>query len=282
MWKLSLPDNNDSINELIIALTYKNGDPKYSLSEEEVDSVNSIYLRYEEIEGTPNPELEGRDLSRRTRSAIQEGYKEVQIKRRLAGLRSRLMLAADRCPCCGISVVTDLDHHLPNSVYKPLSVYSSNLIPFCHKCNNKKRAHASTDPSEQFVHVYYDEVPEDVQFLVAGTSLLNGALIVNYTVVHVDEMDGELYERINFQINRIQLNIRLKQEVNIFLFSFLVSLDGAYGGGGNAVTVAELLDSYAEYFSRKMGLNDWRTALLISLSNNEEFCDGGFRSCLGL
>ena len=43
-----------------------------------------------------------------------------------------------RCPLCGLNYVYDLDHYMPKSIYPQYAVHPQNLIPICHRCNNKK------------------------------------------------------------------------------------------------------------------------------------------------
>lgn len=139
MWSLPLPDNENSREIITTALTYKDGNAKYELSEEEYETIDSIYLRYEELNGKVHEDLLANSLTNETKDAIHDGYNEIQEKNRLSAYRSELLLSAERCPCCSIGVADELDHHLPRSIYKSLALYSSNLVPMCHKCNNKKK-----------------------------------------------------------------------------------------------------------------------------------------------
>ena len=118
MWSLPLPDNENSREIITTALTYKNGDPKYQLTEEEYEVIISIYERYEELTGKVHGDLLADTLSDETNQAIHDGYNEVQENKRLTDYRSALLLSADRCPCCSISAADELDHHLPRSIYK--------------------------------------------------------------------------------------------------------------------------------------------------------------------
>lgn len=42
------------------------------------------------------------------------------------------------CPICGLRDATDLDHYIPRQLFPEFSIHPYNLIPICHKCNNKK------------------------------------------------------------------------------------------------------------------------------------------------
>lgn len=274
MRKVNLPNNDNALEDLKTALTYKNGDAKYSLSAQELETLDALYKKYDDLKGFADDDFKSINLSDATNNAIHDAYDEVQEKKRLQDLRSRILMSVDRCPYCRILDADELDHHLPQSVYKALSVYSSNLLPMCHKCNNKKRAVPGTDITKRFTHVYFDEFPDFPQ-LVANVSFINNSLIVKF------EIDGSniselLYQQLSFQIKRINLDGRLKKEWNIYLTSFGISLDNEFSRG-NGDSVRGLLIQHYEQNKRTFGHNDWRTALLLGLASCEAFCDGGFK-----
>jgi len=280
MWKLQLPDNTNSMTDLITALTYVNGTSKHALTEDEKDIIKGLYLEYESLHGTYSLNLIGDTLSNETNNAIHDGYSEVQEEGRLKDLRSRLMLQANRCPCCGINAVTDMDHHLPRSVFKALAVYSSNLVPLCHKCNNKKRVVTGEDPEKRFVHVYYDNVPDDIQFFKATSEIVENGLKIKFFVEQVNGISDELFQKLKFQVKKVKLNKRLQKEINIFLLSFVTNIENVYIGNNPSESVKVFLEANHKTFKNNMGLNDWRTVLLNSLANNDTFCNGGFRCIL--
>ncbi|MFL5762365.1 MAG: HNH endonuclease [Bacteroidia bacterium] len=279
MWKAILPENKNSLSELDTALTNQNGHKKYNLNASERKIIAGIYKNYETLKGVAHEDLEGNDLSKKTKEVIRDLYGEVQEKGRLNSLRSRLLLEVNRCPCCSISVADELDHHLPRSKYSPIAIYSSNLVPICHKCNNKKRTLAGEDPNERFIHVYYDQVPENNQFLKMDHAIERDTLIFNFYVEKVEGLTDLMFEQISFQIERVNLNKRLKKEVNTFLSSFAVGMKIAYGDERKE-NVKRFLSENGKYFEAKFGLNDWRTVLLYKLAECDIFCDGAFSRIL--
>lgn len=282
MWSLPLPDNENSREIITIALTYKNGDPKYQLEEEEYETLISTYERYEELNGKVHDDLLANTLSDETKQAIHDGYNEVQEKKRLTDYRSALLLSAERCPCCSISAADELDHHLPRSIYKSLALYSSNLVPMCHKCNNKKRVAAGTESSNSFLHIYYDQIPTEDRFLKANVELVDGKLKVSFEIENIESLDDDLYEMMTFQSTRVNLNDRLLKEINLFLTPFYVSMEPLYEITSEPNMIKNLLLAAEGKFNSTMGVNDWRSSLLYALAHNYEFCDGGFRNALGV
>ena len=94
-------------------------------------------------------------------------------------------------------------------------------------------------------------------------------------------MPDDLYQKLCFQVGRLELNARYPAEINILLSSQKASLEMNYAPPGNAAQVAKLLKENALSYEKSFGLNDWRTALMHSLADNNDFCDGGFRNVLG-
>lgn len=282
MWSLTLPDNENRREIIRTALTYKNGTPKYELTEDEYNTIESVYERYEELNGKVHTDLLAPTLSDTTKSALHDAYVEVQEKNRLESYRSKLLLSAERCPCCSIGAADELDHHLPRSVYKSLALYSSNLVPMCHKCNNKKRTAAGTEPTNSFLHVYYDQVPSEHRFFFANVQFVDNKLRIFFEIVNIDELSDDLYEMMTYQSARVDLNNRLLKEVNIFLTSFYVSMEPLYTATSDPELIKKLLLIGEKQYGQKMGINDWRSSLLYALAQNFEFCDGGFRNVLGI
>lgn len=278
MWKLSLPDDNRRLDELSTALTYKNGSPKYTLLPGEQAEIEKIYDFYHENRGLPHKFLEGEMISDNTKAALKACYAEVQENGRLSDLRARLFLNAKKCPLCGIEATTDLDHYLPESKYHCLSIYSKNLIPTCHKCNNKKRT-AVVINGVGFLHLYYFQEPEEV-FFIAKTAMINSALTISFSIEHIAGFSQGIYDSLCFQMERINLNNRLVAEANDFLGGMFVPFEMTFNSSGKEGLRA-LLKSTRDNYTLRFGLNHWKRALIDSLSMNEEFLNGGFKTALG-
>jgi hypothetical protein len=279
MWKVALPEFTNAHLELKTALTYADGSPKYELSAAEKVRIGEIYDEYESQKGVSKESLKGTDLSDDTLSALYSAYSEVQEANRLSSLRARILLNV-LCPCCGISMSDEIDHHLPRSIFQTLSIYSSNLVPICHKCNNKKRTVTGENPFERFIHVYYDTVPDKKQFLNAEVSIKEDKLLIKYFVSKIPELSDLIYQQLAFQSKRVNLDKRLNKETNVFMLSFFFGMKEAFDKKGSKAVKA-FLKSNAKTFQKNLGLNSWRTVLLLSLSNNDEFCGGKFLDVLG-
>jgi hypothetical protein len=281
MWTLPKPNNDDAIDNLKTAFTKADGTETYPLTQAEKDEIKKIYSKYDDSLGRPKVELEGPSLSAELKDALYLAYTEVQEGRRLQRLRDRIKLLALRCPLCGIGPATDLDHHLPRSRFKGLSIYVRNLVPMCHSCNNKKRTVAGDTPDQQFIHAYFDTLPQE-RFLVANVSVSDSGITVDFKVNHTATMPQDIYDRISFQLDRLNLVERYRPEVNVFLESQKDSFELVFGAEKNAEQLRNFLIRSANSHERSFGLNDWRTALFHGLAACDAFCTGGFRMVFAL
>lgn len=278
MWTLLPPDGIDEQEIINTALTYKNGEPKYRLSNAEKKQIVNIYARYDQLEGKEHDDLKGFDvLSQESLQVMRDAYGEVQAQGRLSDYRSKLLLSAQRCPCCSITDADEVDHYLPRSVFGALSLYSKNLIPLCHQCNNKKGTTRDAE-NNRFLHAYFESVPTDEMFFIAKTNIVDGALVVKFSIERTENLSMNAFLMMQFQMKKVRLNKRLKKEVNIFLMSYVNAIDTVYSIRDDARDVHDFLMKEVNTFTQRLGLNDWRTALLFSLSKNKCFCNGGFKT----
>jgi hypothetical protein len=279
MWSLKKPDNGASLRDLKTALTLVNGTPVYALSAGEIIGLAQLYRDYDAIGGNPNPGFVSGGLDAALCQALYEAYAQIQQGGRLAALRSMLLEATDRCPACGIGPVTDLDHHLPRSPFRPFALYVRNLVPYCGTCNNAKRA-IGTNLAETFPHPYFANFPHG-RFFTAHCVLKNGALTTTFSITQITGMSDALHAQLSFQFERLRLNARYDAEINVFLSGHAISLEDAYGSDRNLARVADWARRSAVRLEHSFGLNDWRPAVLYGIADCAEFCDGGFVQALG-
>jgi len=268
MKKLIPPDNTNCTSHISTAFTYANNSPKYNITRDEVDTISKIYEKYDDLKGREDDEFKSILLSNYLNSALENSYNEIQEKGRLSSLREEILLSVNRCPFCGITAAEELDHHLPKSIYKSLGIYNRNLIPSCHICNNKKRTLVGIP------HIYFDDFLEE-HFLIAEVKMESGALSVQFKV-DPQNLSPEEFEMIDKVIKRIDLNNRLQEECNIYLSSFSITMEMSFDSFKKE-GVRQFLISQYEQNLRQFGQNDWRTAVILALSNCEGFYNEGFK-----
>ncbi|MER8370226.1 HNH endonuclease [Mesorhizobium sp. M0902] len=271
MWLLDKPNVRSVRKQLDTALTLVNGNAVYALSAAERTAIAAAYTLYDRERGCPHPDLLTCGLTAPCLTALYRAYNEVQKGGRLKGLRRSLLHGAETCPLCGFAEPTQLDHYLPRHQYRGLSIYPRNLVPACGPCNNVKRTHVGAGDDE-LVHPYFDELPDE-DFFVADITMTGAALVATF-IINPDSIDPVLAARLQFQLERMQLNQRYRKQINIFLFGQRTGMLRVYAAGGEAALRAFLLAAAAD-LDRDFEQHDWRAALMRGLAACDPFCTGG-------
>lgn len=251
----------------------------HDITDAEVDAVVALYDRYQADHGTPCNEFKGESLPAALCDAIHAAYDKTQEGRTLHSVRELLLKGVDLCPVCEIDPATELDHHLPRAVFKPLAIHTRNLVPMCHPCNHAKLA-GFDEGGMGFLNPYYDVLP-DVDFLEASIDLVDGALIVSFAINPAAVLPAGYCDRLTAQMHALDLNARYQKEVNAYVSSHAAALHLAYRGMGQE-GVRKLLRLQTNYEIRAFHRNHWRPTLLQALADHDAFTAGGFADVLPL
>jgi hypothetical protein len=281
MRSLPRPNRDDARAQLEKALEIyqrKGVQHGYAVSPEQLDNLIALYDAYDAAGGAPLEDLKGPKLAEELKAAIHDGYRFTQAGGKLEPIRTSLMSGVEHCPICGITGPRELDHYLPKSGYRTLAIYVRNLVPLCHDCNQSKSTQEAGQPEHQFVHPYFEELP-DVQFLRATITLANGALTVDYDIDPAADLPEILQARLSFQFERLKLNKRFQREINTYLTSHAVMLAMTFDAGGGE-SVSLFLNRQANVERRAFHRNHWRPVLLGALADHQAFCAGGFQEVL--
>ena len=76
-------------------------------------------------------------------------------------------ISRTKCPYCGISESSHLDHFLPRAKFPEFSIYSPNLIYVCSICNSTYKGDDVVNSlgERKFFNPYFDNFIEDIQFV---------------------------------------------------------------------------------------------------------------------
>jgi hypothetical protein len=236
-----------------------------------------LYNIYERCFGAACEELKGATLPTTLLDAIHSAYEKTYEGRQLYSLREMLFKGVALCPICGIGPPIELDHHLPQSLFKPLSIHARNLVPMCHPCNHAKLAGFGTDGAA-FLHVYYDEFP-DLDFLKVDLTLDGATLVAAFAIDTTTALPVEFAGRLSSQMLTLGLDDRYQQEINTYLVSHSAALHTVHGAGGQE-SVRAMLRIQAAVETRAFHRNHWRPALLRALEEHDGFTNGGFATVL--
>lgn len=185
----------------------------------------------------------------------------------------KLMLLAplNRCPFCGIGTVTTLDHYLPKTEFPTFSVLPYNLVASCKDCNTGKLASYATIQNTQTLHPYYDNFTTE-QWLFARvlqTSPVSIEFYVNPPITwsQVDK------DRVQSHFDNYKLDIRFSVEASNVLAD--LQTEFMMFKSSSLVIQQELEKKATSYYSSYK--NSWQTALYQELSQNQWYCEEGFR-----
>ncbi|OIQ19966.1 MAG: hypothetical protein BM556_05615 [Bacteriovorax sp. MedPE-SWde] len=163
------------------------------------------------------------------------------------------------CPFCGFGEITDVDHFLPSSSYPEYSIYTNNLIPSCHRCNNLKNNSGLVN-----FHPYFDNVINS-EFLVCNltnkrqTVLFSGRFSIDYSLLTTTESS---------LVNDVYGKLDLIERFESVVTNHVEGIRTDYDKIRNFVTIQIFLQSHYDSKLQLHGPNHYKTATAKSLLNN--------------
>lgn len=282
MRNLPLPSRDEDRADLRKAVrqyTYGGIMRGHVLTDQELDDIIDLYDAYDAAEAIASDVLKGADLPETLLETVRAAYDRTQEGRRLQAIRELILKDVSLCPVCGIGPADELDHHLPRSAFRPLAIFTHNLVPMCHPCNHAKLA-GFGEAETGFLSPYYDILP-DVDFLQVSVQIAGEALVVEYAIDETALLPAGYPQRLASQMTTLHLNDRYQQEVNTYLYGHAVALHMQFTTGG-AAAVQSFLNLQAAYERGRFYRNHWRPVLLTALANHAAFTAGGFTEILKL
>lgn len=259
MWKLEKPLLDDAIRDIKKIIAESGG----VISSAEGNTLSYIYRLYDRGQGYIHPSDNDR-CSTEVQDTLYNMYKQKTYEgQKLYYIRKELFKLADICPMCGIGEPSQLDHQLPRSIYKSLSLCRLNLVPVCSMCNNKKKDKDST----RFIHPYYQEFPNGKMFLVANIHINEKKHVVSWKYeFDVHGIDDKLREKIHYQASVIKLLRRIQKASNSFVSEMFYCSTFQ-----SPKALKRFLQNEFNKKTHLYGLNDWRTVLLHALFTSPKF-----------
>ena len=248
----------------------------YTPSSSEIDDIIDLYEQYDVATGAERLELSlPSGFSKALIAEIEKAYGKTAEGKDLFELRSQVLSNVISCPVCGIDQPKEIDHFLPKKKFPVFSIYLGNLVPLCHQCNHKKGSKTGSEEKGRFLHPYFDILPEK-QFLFANLDFSQSSFSFDF-YASISSADGSDFEKhLNYQIEKLNLVERYAREINLYLGSLAPSLWGSFNAKG-PIGVAKFLTAQADYETKRFHINDWHAVVLAALSENSEFCGGGFK-----
>jgi hypothetical protein len=185
-----------------------------------------------------------------------------------------LKSSAAVCPYCNLGEVGELDHFLPKGHFPDLNVLPINLVPICHGCNHTKLEAVPLAVDRQFLHPYFDVLP-NVRWLFAALTLEAGGPVLSYHV-ELDPQYGALASRLDYHFRELELDRRFKN----MAASVLVELEGEiteHLGLLDAAQMAARFQALGQTGFARHG-NTLETAAYFAAADSADYCSGNYRN----
>lgn len=181
----------------------------------------------------------------------------------------------NKCPYCGVGVVSTIDHFLPKSNYPLFSVFTLNLIPCCKDCNTTKHAKAPTNEFNQLIHPYEDDVRIFTEEWLITELNQHPPYKLSYTIIPPSGWEEKIIKRVSNHFTELGLGIVFSSSASAELANRSHDLY-AYEKNGLLLTsdiVKNILLEYGYRFQK----NTWQFSLYKSLAMNDWYCNGGYK-----
>ena len=184
--------------------------------------------------------------------------------------------AYGECPYCGIGELGEVgivDHFLPKALFPSYSVLPLNLVPACQVCNKCMGSSFPTEPNQQPLHPYLDDVHFFDQKWTTGTLRDEDPLVVDFDVDPPADWPETDRERVKQHFNVCELNKRYRSYVPRELEPLIDQ---------RKTTQRELCpDDFRENLSvvanhPSLPINGWKRTLYSVLVNSAWFCEREF------
>lgn len=178
------------------------------------------------------------------------------------------------CPMCGSGDNGTLDHLLPKDVFAEFSIYSKNLVPCCHGCNNKKGTTYRNAMGGRVLHPYFDQCLEE-RLVYTQINANNGSYDLPFLeVVEVDQNHPMKLE-IHFHMEEVVKKTRIgNKQIAIWkkIKRSPQSISRPFPTNMNELNTAldqKISDCDDEFESR----NNWESMLFYGLRQNYDAKD---------
>jgi hypothetical protein len=185
---------------------------------------------------------------------------------------------AGKCPMCSVGRASTLDHYLPENVFPEFAVLPLNLVPACSICQTHKRELYRNATAPLFLHLYFDQLPSDEQFLFAAVTVLGTGVSLDYWIDPPSSMAPDLAQRLRAHFSRLRLRQFYIDEGVLEFNNKRSQLEWLLSTGATAEEVSAYLRREAASVAANHDVNHWCAVALSAFATNDEVCSGAFRS----
>ena len=259
----------DNFKEFI---KYRKGDLRETLLK--IQKKLPYYYRHYDAHNENIHQIQPQKLNTSERDKIIETY-ESYTSKAIISYRDTLFEHISICPYCGLNETEHLDHYLPKSEFSEYSLFTTNLIPCCSKCNSKyKKTGYKEGGVRVYLHPYIDKI-NDHEVLRTNIRWADNAIILNYGINQSCGINHDLIKVMKKHFKHLKLADRYLKYATNYITGMKPIFNIAYGVSADSEKLKSSIASKYDDALAEYGQNHWKTALLKSLRNNERFCNGG-------
>ncbi|GAB3962982.1 hypothetical protein GCM10028805_65180 [Spirosoma harenae] len=175
-----------------------------------------------------------------------------------------------KCPYCTINAPDTFDHYLPKENYSEFSAFSYNLIPCCSFCNSKKGTIWKTVAGRKYINFYFDKIPSIV-YIKCSIVYEDDIPITDFQLIKPPSISNEEFRLIESHYKSLNLFERFSDQSNDFITNTKVTLSANIFNSKD--DLRDTIIAIASEIMKQYGYNYWQAAILLGLSNSDEFLD---------
>ena len=200
-------------------------------------------------------------LDDKNKSIIQEAYKSSvlfdEAKQKILANMPRAIKG--KCPFCMISEPNTFEHYLPESKYPEYIIFTPNIVPCCSQCNTNKGDTFSINGKRQFIHFYFDDIP-DKQFLYADVNIQDGIPVFSFYIKF--DREEEINQIIKSHYRRLKLIKRYTDQCNNLVTSLGSAFNFMLQDGKELTECVSMVKYKIKAIRNNRGKNDWEACVL--------------------
>lgn len=203
---------------------------------------------------------------------IHDLYDSAMVRKKGGGRadydRIKTGAAFGICLYCGQLAVKTLDHFLPRSKWKSLSVCQVNLVPACRDCNAEKMDCSPISASDTFFHPYFDDMNA---FLWLAAKVVEVDPVRMEFFVECEAEDRVFAARALRHFEGLKLKVLYEAQAVTEVASLTAALTRIHSVDGAKGVQKEL--SVRADDNSELSANSWRAAMYRAAASSEWFCD---------
>ncbi|WP_370277466.1 HNH endonuclease [Pontibacterium sp.] len=254
-------------------IKYRKGDTRANLLS--IKKKIQYYYNHYNSHNKNIHKIKPRKLCTSEKNTMIDVYESYESKA-IVDFRDTLFDHISKCPYCGLNETVHLDHYLPKSEFAEYSLFTKNLIPCCYSCNSTyKKTSYEENGSRVYFHPYIDSI-DSYEVLRLSIRWIEEGMMLHYGINQSSGLDPDTTQVLKKHFKHLQLGKRYLQLASDYLSDMKPRFNEDYGASSDAAKLKQALESKYKDALSESGRNNWKTALLKNLKNNEQFYNGGF------